>query len=134
MIASTAEAIDLGRLLLDLLIILAAAELGAELSERIHIPAVVGEIAAGVIIGPSVLNAVGLDGARGVSIAVIGEIGVLLLLLQVGMEMDLGELGKVGKASLMVAVIGIVIPSPAARSPAWRWAIRRRHRCSSAQR
>ena len=110
MIVSTAEAIDLGRLLLDLLIILAAAKLGAELSERIHIPAVVGEIAAGVIIGPSVLNAVGLDGARGVSIAVIGEIGVLLLLLQVGMEMDLGELGKVGKASLMVAVIGIVIP------------------------
>jgi Kef-type K+ transport system membrane component KefB/predicted amino acid-binding ACT domain protein len=109
-IAATAEALDLGRLLLDLLIILAAAKVGAEISERIRIPAVVGEIVAGVLIGPSVLDAVGLDGARGVSIAVIGEIGVLLLLLQVGMEMDLSELSKVGKASLMVAVIGVALP------------------------
>jgi Kef-type K+ transport system membrane component KefB len=109
-IAASAEAIDLARLLLDLLIILAAAKIGAEISERLHIPAVVGEIAAGVMIGPSVLNSVGLDGARGVSIAVIGEIGVLLLLLQVGMEMDLGELSKVGKASMLVAVIGVALP------------------------
>ncbi|MDP9465125.1 MAG: cation:proton antiporter [Actinomycetota bacterium] len=110
MTAATVEAIDLGRLLLDLLIILAAAKIGAEISERVHIPAVVGEIVAGVMIGPSVLDAVGLDGARGVSIAVIGEIGVLLLLLQVGMEMDLGELGKVGKASMLVAMIGVALP------------------------
>lgn len=104
------EAVDLGRLLLDLLIVLAAAKLGAEVSERLRVPAVLGEIVAGVIIGPSVLGAVSLDGARGVSIAVIGEIGVLLLLLQVGMEMDLGELSKVGKASIMVAVVGVALP------------------------
>ncbi|HSB85265.1 MAG TPA: cation:proton antiporter [Ilumatobacteraceae bacterium] len=104
------EAVDLGRLLLDLMIVLAAAKLGAELSEKLRIPAVLGEIVAGVIIGPSVLDAVTLDGSRGVSIAVIGEIGVLLLLLQVGMEMDLGELGKVGRASLCVAVIGVALP------------------------
>lgn len=107
---AAAEAVDLGRLLLDLLIVLAAAKIGAELSERLRVPAVLGEIVAGVVIGPSVLDAVTLDGARGVSIAMLGEIGVLLLLLQVGMEMDLGELGKVGRASMMVAVVGIVLP------------------------
>ncbi len=104
------EAVDLGRLLLDLLIILAAAKIGAEISERLRIPAVVGEIAAGVLIGPSVLDAVSLTDARGVSIAVIAEIGVLLLLLQVGMEMDLGELSKVGRASMLVALIGVALP------------------------
>jgi Kef-type K+ transport system membrane component KefB len=110
MTAIVTGGIDLGRLLLDLLIMLAAAKIGAEVSERLRVPAVLGEIVAGIMIGPSVLNAVGLDGARGVSIAVIGEIGVLLLLLQVGMEMDLGELGKVGKASLLVAVVGVALP------------------------
>ncbi len=109
MIAVT-EAVDLGRLLLDLLIILGAAKIGAEISERLRIPAVVGEIAAGVLIGPSVLDAVSLTDARGVSIAVLAEIGVLLLLLQVGMEMDLGELSKVGRASMLVALIGVALP------------------------
>ncbi len=107
---AAAEAVDLGRLLLDLLIVLAAAKIGAEIAERLRIPAVVGEIAAGVMIGPSVLDAVGLVGERGVSIAMLAEIGVLLLLLQVGMEMDLGELSKVGKASMMVALIGVALP------------------------
>ncbi len=133
-IAAT-EAVDLARLLLDLMIVLAAAKIGAEVSERLHIPAVVGEIVAGVLIGPSVLDAVGLDGARGVSIAMIGEIGVLLLLLQVGMEMDLGELGKVGKASLLVAVVGVAVPfaggALGGNRPRPR---RRRRRCSSAPR
>ncbi len=102
--------IDLARLLLDLLIVLVAAKSAAELAERFRVPAVVGEICAGILIGPSVLGLVELGGDRGVSITVMAEIGVLLLLLQVGMEMDLGELAKVGKASLLVAIIGVVLP------------------------
>lgn len=109
MIASS-EAIDLARLLLDLLIVLAAAKLAAELAERVKLPAVLGEILAGVLIGPSGLGLIELSEARGVSLAMFAEIGVLLLLLQVGMEMDLAELSKVGKASLLVAVIGVVVP------------------------
>ncbi len=73
-------------------------------------PAVLGEILAGIVIGPSVLGLVDLTDTRGVSLTMLAEIGVLLLLLQVGMEMDLGELRKVGAASLSVAVIGVVIP------------------------
>lgn len=107
---AASESLDLGRLLLDLLIVLACAKLAAELAERLHVPAVLGEITAGILIGPSVLGLIELDGARGVSISVLAEIGVLLLLLSVGMEMDLAELSKVGRASLLVAVIGVVVP------------------------
>ena len=109
MIASS-EAIDLARLLLDLLIVLVAAKLAAEIAERLNLPAVLGEIVAGVAIGPSALGLVELTDARGVSLAMFAEIGVLLLLLQVGMEMDLAELSKVGKSSLLVAIIGVVLP------------------------
>lgn len=105
------ESVDLARLLLDLLIVVVAAKLVAELAERVGIPAVLGEIAAGVVIGPSVLGLIDLGGAdRAVSIGVMAEIGVLLLLVQVGMEMDLGELGRVGRAALLVAVLGVAVP------------------------
>jgi Kef-type K+ transport system membrane component KefB len=109
-VLATEGAIDLGRLLLDILIVLAAAKLAAEAAERVRLPAVLGEIVAGVLIGPSAFGLVELGGDRGVSISLLAEIGVLLLLLQVGMEMDLAELGKVGKASVLVAVIGVAAP------------------------
>ena len=80
--------------LLDILVLLLAAKVAAEVAERIRVPAVVGEIVAGILIGPSALNLVkGNDVVR-----VLGELGVILLLLQVGLEMDLAELGAVGRA------------------------------------
>jgi len=109
-VAAGGGSFDLARLLADLLIVLLAAKVVGELAERVRIPSVLGEIAAGVIIGPSVLGLVDLTGDRGVSIGVLAEIGVLLLLLAVGMEMDLAELGKVGRPSLVVAVIGVAAP------------------------
>ncbi len=109
MLASS-EGVDLARLLLDLLIVLAAAKLGAELAERLRIPAVLGEIVAGIVVGPSALGLIEFGGDRGTSLAVLAEIGVLLLLLSVGMEMDLVELAKVGGASMSVAVVGVVVP------------------------
>ncbi|MGE0139739.1 MAG: cation:proton antiporter [Ilumatobacteraceae bacterium] len=110
MFAAAGEGVDLARLLLDLLIVVAVARVAAEAAERVRLPAVLGEIAAGVIIGPSALGLVELTGERGVSLGVVAEIGVLLLLLQVGMEMDIGELRKVGTASMLVAVIGVALP------------------------
>ena len=102
--------VDLARLLLDLLVVLAAAKLAAEGAERVGVPAVLGEIVAGIVIGPSVLGLVELTGARGVSLGVLAELGVLLLLVQVGMEMDLAELGRVGRVSLVVALVGVAVP------------------------
>jgi Kef-type K+ transport system membrane component KefB len=92
--------------LLDILIVLIAAKVAAEIAERVGFPPVVAEILAGVVIGPSVLDLVGQEQ----TLQVLGEIGVILLLLQVGMEMDLGELGAVGRASVSVAVVGVVLP------------------------
>jgi Kef-type K+ transport system membrane component KefB len=108
--AAEGGGIDLGRILLDLIIVLGVAKCAAELAERLRVPAVLGEIVAGVLIGPSVLGLIQLDGERGVSIALLAEIGVLLLLVQVGMEMDLVELSKVGRASMLVACIGVALP------------------------
>ena len=98
---------DFAQFLTDILIVLIAAKAAAEISERIGIPAVVGEIVAGVIVGPSVL---GLVGQSDEVLITLGEIGVVLLLLEVGMEMDLAELGKVGRASFLVATVGVITP------------------------
>jgi Kef-type K+ transport system membrane component KefB len=94
-------------ILLDILIVLVAAKLAAEIAERVGFPPVVAEILAGVVIGPSVLDLVGTNQ----TLRVLGEIGVILLLLQVGMEMDLRELRAVGRASVSVAVVGVVLPT-----------------------
>src|SRR5256885_15456000 len=94
------------KVLLDILVVLVAAKGAAELAERIKLPAVVGEIVAGVVVGPSALGLVKGDDV----LRVLGELGVILLLLQVGLEMDLAELGAVGRASLTVAAVGVVVP------------------------
>jgi Kef-type K+ transport system membrane component KefB/predicted amino acid-binding ACT domain protein len=98
---------DIAEILRHILIVLIAAKVAAEVAERLGIPAVVGEIVAGILVGPSVLNAVG--GGDEV-LRTLGELGVILLLLDVGLEMDLRELGKVGRASFTVATIGVVAP------------------------
>ncbi len=98
---------DVSELLLHLVIVLVAAKLAAEGAERIGVPAVVGEIVAGIVIGPSLL---GLVGREDEVLRFLGELGVILLLLDVGLEMDIGELRKVGRASLAVATMGVVVP------------------------
>jgi Kef-type K+ transport system membrane component KefB/predicted amino acid-binding ACT domain protein len=100
---------SVGAVLLDILIVLIAAKVAAEIAERVGFPAVVAEILAGVLIGPSMLDWVGANE----TLRVLGELGVILLLLQVGMEMNLGELGAVGRASIGVAVVGVVVPMAA---------------------
>ena len=90
----------------DVLIVLVAAKIAAEIAERVGIPAVVGEIIAGVLIGPSLLGLVSTSHA----LEVLAELGVILLLLQVGMEMDIKELAAVGRASVSVAVLGVILP------------------------
>lgn len=98
---------DIAEILRHILIVLIAAKVAAEVAERLGIPAVVGEIVAGILVGPSVLNAVG--GGDEV-LRTLGELGVILLLLDVGLEMDLRELGRVGRTSVLVAIVGVVAP------------------------
>jgi Kef-type K+ transport system membrane component KefB len=97
---------DVAEVLVHILVVLLAAKAAAEISERVGVPPVVGEILAGILVGPSVLGIVGQDDV----LRVLGELGVILLLLEVGMEMDLRELRSVGRASVSVATVGVVVP------------------------
>ncbi|MFN2632317.1 MAG: cation:proton antiporter [Thermoanaerobaculia bacterium] len=93
-----------------ILLAFAAALLGAkvlgELAERIGQPSVLGELLAGVILGPSLLGWVPVSEA----LLVLAQIGVILLLFEVGLETDLGELVRVGVPALNVALAGMVMP------------------------
>lgn len=93
-------------IIVSILVILVAAKLAAEIAERIGIPAVAGEIVAGIAIGPSMLGLVSPNEI----LTVLGEIGVILLLLEVGMHMDLRELRSVGRDAMSVATVGVVVP------------------------
>ncbi len=109
MLASSAA--DFGPFLFSIAAVLIAAKIGGELAERLRVPSVLGEILAGIAIGPSALALVDLDDVlTGNAITVLAELGVLVLLLQVGMEMDLAELGKVGRSAMSVAMIGVAVP------------------------
>jgi Kef-type K+ transport system membrane component KefB len=102
--ASTAEHAQ--HLLLSLFVMIAAAKLLAELFERLHQPAVVGEIIAGILIGPYVLNWVQPSEIT----HTLAEIGVILLLFSVGLETKPAAIIKVGKTATIVAVLGVVLP------------------------
>jgi Kef-type K+ transport system membrane component KefB len=93
-------------ILLSLFIIFVAAQVGAELASRLRLPGVVGEIAAGCVVGPSVLGWI----TTNEPLEVLAEIGVVLLLFSVGLETRLADLKKVGRSALLVGVLGVVIP------------------------
>ena len=98
--------LDIGALFLAFAAALIGAKLFGELAERLGQPAVLGELLAGVLLGPSVLGLVPLSDA----VLELAEIGVVLLLFEVGLETDLEELMRVGAPALAVALAGMVLP------------------------
>jgi Kef-type K+ transport system membrane component KefB len=97
-------------LFLVLAAMLVAAKLLGELAERFGQPSVLGELIAGVILGGSVLGLVPSDGPGAEIIHLLAELGVLLLLFEIGLETDLREMFRVGTASLAVATVGVALP------------------------
>lgn len=97
---------DHSKLLWTLFVMFVAAKLAAELFERLKQPAVAGEILAGVLIGPSVLNLV----APGELTDALAEIGVLFLLFLVGLETKPVDIFRVGARAMLVAVLGVIVP------------------------
>jgi Kef-type K+ transport system membrane component KefB len=97
---------DETKVLLTLFIMLAAAKFMAELFERLRQPAVAGEILAGVIIGPGLLNLASPSEITGI----LAEIGVIFLLFNVGLETKPSAILKVGTQAALVAVLGVVVP------------------------
>ncbi len=100
------EHLDIAPLLLAFAVALLGAKVMGDLAERIGQPAVLGELLAGILLGPSVLGLVPLS--EGVFL--LSEIGVVLLLFEVGLETDLGELLRVGAPAMAVALAGMVLP------------------------
>jgi Kef-type K+ transport system membrane component KefB len=99
--------------LLGLVVILLAAKLGGELFERIRQPAVLGELVAGVLVGNlDYLTGIGLFAGLGSDpfIDIFARVGVVVLLFEVGLETQLGDMMKVGGSSLLVATLGVIVP------------------------
>jgi monovalent cation:proton antiporter-2 (CPA2) family protein len=93
-------------LLLSLILIIIGTKLAGHLCHRIGIPAVIGELLTGVILGPALLGLV----LHTEMISIFAEIGVILLMFLAGLESDLDKLKKYLKPSVMVALFGILLP------------------------
>ncbi len=89
-----------------MLVIFASAKIMAELFERLKQPAILGEILAGVILGPSLLGWVRPEPR----LEMLAELGVLFLLFGVGLDVNAAELWAVRGTATLVATLGVIIP------------------------
>ena len=96
--------------LMYLAVILISTKVLGLFSRKINAPAVFGAIIAGIILGPSVLNLISFDSQDGIFIETVAEVGVILLMFSAGLETDLNEIRKDGKASFVAALIGVIGP------------------------
>jgi len=98
--------------LIGVAIMLVLAKVGGEIFERAGQPAVLGELCAGIVLGNLVIF--GFSRAEPLktneTIAALAELGVIILLFEVGLESDLKEMVEVGWSSLLVAVLGVIAP------------------------
>ena len=132
--------IVLAGVLLSLVVIYLASKLGGELSRMMDFPPVLGELVGGVVVGASALNLIvfpesgasasdslimtalqffdhpspeavaSIFASQSEAISILAELGVIVLLFEIGLESDLRELQKVGYQAAIVAVVGVVAP------------------------
>ncbi|BAY91827.1 MULTISPECIES: cation:proton antiporter [unclassified Tolypothrix] len=144
LLASATETVDssmvMAAVLLSLVVIYFASKVGGELSNRVGLPPVLGELVGGVVVGISVLHllvfpeggtdssssliiaflqstagltpqaADGVFAAQSEVISVLAELGVIVLLFEIGLESNLKDLMAVGIQATIVAVVGVVAP------------------------
>src|SRR6516165_9505081 len=91
---------------LSMLVVFLSTKVGAELFERSGQPGIVGEILAGVLIGPSVLGWLGPSEF----LSALSDLGAMFLLFRVGLEVKSSELMKVGGTATVVASSGVLVP------------------------
>ena len=101
--------------ILYVIIILIFAKVFGELAERLKQPPVLGELTAGVILGGSVLGWIKINSGHSLPpelgvLVFLAELGVILLLFEVGLDSDLEEFLKVGPSALVVAMVGVIGP------------------------
>jgi Kef-type K+ transport system membrane component KefB len=86
--------------------ILIGAKLAGRLSQRIGLPSVFGELVLGLVLGPSLLNLIRPNDP----LALLAEVGVILLMFRAGLETDLVQMRQVGLAATIVALGGVLLP------------------------
>lgn len=101
--------------ILALSIIIVAAKLSGYISVRLGQPSVLGELLAGIILGPTLLNMFAWpmfheDHLVGEVITMMAELGVILLMMLAGLELNLEDLARSGKVSAMSGTLGVVVP------------------------
>jgi Kef-type K+ transport system membrane component KefB len=101
--SGSAETLDV---IVGLFVLLLAAKVGEEVVRRLGQPGVIGELAGGFVVGPYALGLV----VPGETATVLAEIGVVILLFAVGLEIKTDQLLQVGRPALVTAVLGVVFP------------------------
>jgi Kef-type K+ transport system membrane component KefB len=97
---------DIHTFLIQLVLILISARVVGEVAAYFKAPSVIGELVAGILIGPSVLALVEINPP----IQLLAEIGIILLLFEVGLETDVGKLTASGGKACIVAIVGVILP------------------------
>ena len=92
--------------LFDLALILLSTKLFGLVTRKFKMPQVVGALAAGLILGPAMLNVL----QETDFITKLSEVGVIVLMFTAGLETDIQELKNTGKASFVIALIGVLVP------------------------
>jgi Kef-type K+ transport system membrane component KefB/mannitol/fructose-specific phosphotransferase system IIA component (Ntr-type) len=104
---------------LALAVLLGGAKIAGELAQKVRQPAVLGEIMAGILLGPTLLGRIApnlyarlfpLSGAFPLVLDVVATIGVVLFLLTAGIEVDLSSIFRQGKSALAVSTFGVLVP------------------------
>jgi len=103
---------DLSHLLVALAIILVAGRLMGALFEGLRLPAVLGELTAGIVLGNlNLLGTHAFDGLRDLAgVELLAQLGVIVLLFEVGLQSDIAKMLEVGASSLRVATLGVIAP------------------------
>ena len=90
----------------DVALILLTTKVFGMMSKRVDLPQVVGSLIAGLLLGPSVLNLVQPSDF----LLMLSELGVIVLMFSAGLQTDIAELKKSGKAAFFIALIGVLVP------------------------
>ena len=100
--------IDKYMFILNIAIILLSTKIFGLIFKKFHMPQVVGALLAGLILGPALLNVLQEDDF----ITKVSSLGVIVLMFSAGLETDIKEFKKTGKASALIALFGVIVPHP----------------------
>ncbi len=115
-------------MLVSVALLIGVARILGELARRFHQPAILGELLAGVVLGPTVLGTFApefqstlfpREGPNALVLNGIGSLAIVLFLLVAGMEVDLSVVWKQGRSALKVGVLGVIVPFASGLLAAW---------------